>query len=945
MASKQNTANNTQQIYTFLDYEVNPNLREIHQVKTPLKISKKSFDILILLIEKQGTVVTKQEMIDRVWPNQIVTDAALNKQITRLRNDLNNHKTTGKPIIETVRGVGVRLVPIVKNKLNNSIKSNNSFIKKWLVVIPLAILALFFYLQDSNKINKQPISLKNAMVEIRSAMSINKKAFISQVKRRDELGEMLNRRFKIEEDHSWERRFFKYHDKMNAEELFIFSQIKAYTEGPLLKSNQKILDLINTKKEILEEIPSADKLRNHLIIWLNKYQKIFKGNEKMSLLYVGTEDGAPYPSEVDAQFINWLEQHNIKDNKEPITNTLTFPSSINIALVGAQNSNDWLNIGGLQYLTDQLRAHKEVQTITPKTQWTEKADSKHMSIELSQKKGIDYVLTIKNISKDQNYQADLVLRNYAGIFSKEVITAASLNLLFERIDGWVTRQLKISTDITKGEVSGYKPTEFALESYLRGREIVITKNFSQAIQLIQTAVNDDPHFFSAWLLLADLEMLSGNNVKALALIKSLENREDFDKNLLNTLYQIKASVLIGLHRVPEAKVALKKAIDLSKKQNDMLTLIDALDVKAEIELQLGPISEKVTQIYEEQLTIIEKYSPDPYKIAYAKINLSQLYFGTKRQDLAVKYSQEAYDLFNSENNFLGIFQSATLTAIIHNGIGETNKALLSLTKVKDSYQYIESYQAKASYLEAIIDSQMYLGLRIQALENIEKLKELGNSQSDYENIVIALTKSISLHILYKNFNLVQADIKQLKNILEIAEVSVSPVYQSAIGIYELYVAAHTDEPQKAKLKFEKHLKEFPDVHTMFAKETRYIKAIILSKSSFVAEAVKEFGELIEVFKIENDLSNALDIGYLLLDLQWQINKLEYVKTMNYLDELSTFKYPLYKYKARYLAFNNDFINAYVMMADLKSKANQFWTIEDQILLESYQELAQKESVK
>jgi DNA-binding winged helix-turn-helix (wHTH) protein len=943
MVSKQYTENNPQQIYTFLDYEVNPNLREIHQVKEPLKISKKSFDILILLIEKQGRIVTKQELIDRVWPSQIVTDAALNKQITRLRSDLLVNKPSEQPIIETVRGVGIRLVPIVKNKLISSFNSNNSFDKKWLMVIPLAILALFFYLQDSNKINKRPMSLKSAMVEIRSAMSINKKAFISQAKRRNELGEMLNKRFKIEKEHSWERRFFKYHDKMNAEELFVFSQIKAYTEGPLLKSNQKILDLINTKKEILDEIPLADKLRNHLIIWLNKYHTIFKGNEKMSLLYVGVEDGAPYPSEVDNQVLKWLENNGINNLPSPVQTASS--RSINIALVGAQNTNDWLNIGGLKYLTDQLRRHKEIQTITPRTQWTEKGDSKQISIELSQKQGIDYVLTIKNISKDQNYQADLVLRNYAGIFSKEVITAASLNLLFERIDGWITRQLKISTDITKGEVSGYKPTEFALESYLRGRETVIAKNFSRAIHLIQTAVNDDPKFFSAWLLLANLESLSGNNNKALALIKYLENREDFDENLLNFLYQMKASVLIGLHRVPEAKVALKKAIELSKKQNDMLTLIDALDVKAEIEFKLGPISEKAVQIYEEQRALIEQYSPDPYNIAYAKINLSQLYLDTKRQDLAVKYSLEAYDLFNKENNFLGIFQSATLTAKIHNGIGETNKALLSLTKVQDSYKYIESYQAKATYLETIIDSQMYLGLREQALASIEKLKELGSSQSDYENIVIALTKSINLHILYKNFNLAQADIKQLNNILEIANVSVSPVYQSAIGVYELYVAAHAEEPKKAKLKFDKHFKQFPDIHTMFANEIRYINAIILSKSSFEAEAIKEFRELIEVFKNENDISNALDIGYLLLDLQWQTNKSGYVKTMNYLNELAIFKFPIHKYKAQYLVDQKEYANAYVMMADLKSKANQFWTTNDQLLLENYQELAKKGSVE
>lgn len=79
---------NQQAIYTFIDYKVHPNLRELYQAKTQLKIGKKSFDILLLLIEKNGQVVTKEEIIDHVWPNQIVTDDALNKQITRLRKDL-----------------------------------------------------------------------------------------------------------------------------------------------------------------------------------------------------------------------------------------------------------------------------------------------------------------------------------------------------------------------------------------------------------------------------------------------------------------------------------------------------------------------------------------------------------------------------------------------------------------------------------------------------------------------------------------------------------------------------------------------------------------------------------------------------------------------------------------------------------------------------------------
>ncbi len=91
----------------------------------------------------------------------------------------------------------------------------------------------------------------------------------------------------------------------------------------------------------------------------------------------------------------------------------------------------------------------------------------------------------------------------------------------------------------------------------------------------------------------------------------------------------------------------------------------------------------------------------------------------------------------------------------------------------------------------------------------------------------------------------------------------------------------------------------------------------------------------------NNIRYALYAGYSMLELQWKNNMEDYVKTMNYLDEISTFKYPIHKYKAQYLAYNKDYINAYVMMVDLKSKANEFWTTNDQIFLEQYQQLAQK----
>lgn len=40
-------------------------------------------------------------------------------------------------------------------------------------------------------------------------------------------------------------------------------------------------------------------LRQHLVFWLNKFDRVFVNNKAMCLLYTGVEDGVPFPSYVD----------------------------------------------------------------------------------------------------------------------------------------------------------------------------------------------------------------------------------------------------------------------------------------------------------------------------------------------------------------------------------------------------------------------------------------------------------------------------------------------------------------------------------------------------------------------------------------------------------------------------------------------------------------------
>ena len=75
-------------------------------------ISTKLYYLLLLLVKSAGQVVSKDDMIDTLWPRQVVSDTTLAKQILRLRKLLKDHQRE-QPFIETHRGIGYRFTPTV----------------------------------------------------------------------------------------------------------------------------------------------------------------------------------------------------------------------------------------------------------------------------------------------------------------------------------------------------------------------------------------------------------------------------------------------------------------------------------------------------------------------------------------------------------------------------------------------------------------------------------------------------------------------------------------------------------------------------------------------------------------------------------------------------------------------------------------------------------------
>jgi len=81
-------------------------LREIRQGAVPVKLGSRAFDILEMLIAAQGQLVSKDELLARVWPDAVVEENNLQVHISALRKALGDSRER----IRTVAGRGYRLV-------------------------------------------------------------------------------------------------------------------------------------------------------------------------------------------------------------------------------------------------------------------------------------------------------------------------------------------------------------------------------------------------------------------------------------------------------------------------------------------------------------------------------------------------------------------------------------------------------------------------------------------------------------------------------------------------------------------------------------------------------------------------------------------------------------------------------------------------------------------
>jgi len=108
-------------VYGFGNFEANPRSGELLKKGFRVRLQDKPFQLLVLLLQAQGDVVTKDELRNRLWPAGIFVelDGSLNAAVKKLRAALNDSADHPR-FIETVPKVGYRFVAPVSLMLESA---------------------------------------------------------------------------------------------------------------------------------------------------------------------------------------------------------------------------------------------------------------------------------------------------------------------------------------------------------------------------------------------------------------------------------------------------------------------------------------------------------------------------------------------------------------------------------------------------------------------------------------------------------------------------------------------------------------------------------------------------------------------------------------------------------------------------------------------------------
>ncbi len=131
-----NDAQSVASVVRFGTFEVNLHSRELRKYGMRIRLEEKPFQILEMLLDHAGHVVTRRMLRERLWPDTVVSyEHGLNTAVNKLR-DLLGDSARSPRFVETLPRLGYRFIaPVVKP--GKAVRTEG---KRMLLVLPFESL-------------------------------------------------------------------------------------------------------------------------------------------------------------------------------------------------------------------------------------------------------------------------------------------------------------------------------------------------------------------------------------------------------------------------------------------------------------------------------------------------------------------------------------------------------------------------------------------------------------------------------------------------------------------------------------------------------------------------------------------------------------------------------------------------------------------------------------
>jgi len=96
-------------IYVFGDYTLDTERYELRHAGELCKLEPQAFNVLAYLLEHRARVVTKEELLARLWPNQFVSEVTVNHGVMAARRAIGDSGQAQR-CIKTLHGRGYRFI-------------------------------------------------------------------------------------------------------------------------------------------------------------------------------------------------------------------------------------------------------------------------------------------------------------------------------------------------------------------------------------------------------------------------------------------------------------------------------------------------------------------------------------------------------------------------------------------------------------------------------------------------------------------------------------------------------------------------------------------------------------------------------------------------------------------------------------------------------------------